>query len=186
MSGTSRLDTRHLFEPLKLAHGPSLRNRFALAPLTNAQSGAYGVLSHNEHRWLTMRARGGFGMTMTAAAHVQAVGQGYCGQLGTFDDRHFPGLRYLAADIKAAGSIACLQLAHSGRQALPTVDRVGPSDDDESGARGLSGDEVEVLIGDFVAAAMRGQKAGFDGCRDPCRPRLLAYPVSVARDQSSR
>jgi 2,4-dienoyl-CoA reductase-like NADH-dependent reductase (Old Yellow Enzyme family) len=163
MSCTPSLKTDDLFEPLTLTHGRSLKNRFALAPLTNTQSGADGILSNDEHRWLTMRARGGFGMVMTAAAHVQVAGQGYHGQLGTFDDRQLPRLTQLATDIKAAGSVACLQLAHSGRQALQTVGRVGPTDDAESGARALRSDEVDALIGDFVAAAMRGQKAGFDG-----------------------
>ena len=31
-------------------------------------------------------AAGGFALTMTAASHVQPVGQGFTGQLGVFDD----------------------------------------------------------------------------------------------------
>lgn len=68
-----------LFEPLRLQRGPTLRNRLVLAPLTNTQSCADGTLSDDEYRWLAMRAEGGFGMAMTCAAHVQAVGQGYQG-----------------------------------------------------------------------------------------------------------
>src|SRR6478735_8452381 len=64
-----------LFSPLTLAHGPALKNRFMLAPLTNLQSHPDGVLSDDEFKWLTKRAEGGFGLTMTCAAHVQAVGQ---------------------------------------------------------------------------------------------------------------
>jgi len=71
-----------LFEPLTLKRGPAMKNRFMLAPLTNQQSHDDGRLSQEEHRWLTMRAKGGFGITMTAAAHVQAAGQGFAGQLG--------------------------------------------------------------------------------------------------------
>ena len=54
-------------------------NRFALAPLTNLQSHKDGTLSDDEFAWLTYRAEGGFGLTMTCAAHVQAVGQGFAG-----------------------------------------------------------------------------------------------------------
>ena len=36
-----------------------------------------GRLSDEEFRWLTMRAQGGFGLTMTCASHVQAQGQGF-------------------------------------------------------------------------------------------------------------
>ena len=59
-----------------------------LAPLTNRQSHADGTLSNEEHHWLTMRAQGGFGLTMTCAAQVQKTGQGFAGQLATFDDEH--------------------------------------------------------------------------------------------------
>lgn len=163
MISISSLPTAPLFAPMPLSHGQPLPNRFALAPLTNTQSNADGTLSADKHRWLTMRACGGFGMTMTAAANVQPAGQGYVGQLGAFDDRHLPGLTRLATDIRSAGSIACLQLAHSGKQALDRARRVGPSDDAESGTRGLTDHEIEALIDDFVAAASRGQQAGFDG-----------------------
>jgi 2,4-dienoyl-CoA reductase-like NADH-dependent reductase (Old Yellow Enzyme family) len=157
------LSAAPLFEPLPLSRGPTLKNRLVLAPLTNTQSNADGRLSDDEYRWLTMRAKGGFGMTMTCAAHVQAVGQGYPGQLGVFSDDHLPGLARLADGLKAAGSVACLQLAHSGNRALKGFARVGPSDDAESGTRGLSEAEVEALVEDFVAAALRAQAAGFDG-----------------------
>jgi hypothetical protein len=61
-----------LNSPLSLARGPAMKNRFMLAPLTNIQSHADGVLSDDEFRWLVKRAEGGFGVTMTCAAHVQA------------------------------------------------------------------------------------------------------------------
>src|SRR4029079_13503769 len=63
-----------LFEPMSLARGPAMKNRFMLAPLTHTQSHADGRLSDEEFHWLTMRAEGGFGLTMTCAAHVQASG----------------------------------------------------------------------------------------------------------------
>ncbi|ODT86853.1 NADH:flavin oxidoreductase [Phenylobacterium sp. SCN 70-31] len=154
-----------LFSPLTLAHGPALKNRFMLAPLTNLQSHPDGVLSDDEFRWLTLRAKGGFGLTMTCAAHVQAVGQGFPGQLGIFGDQHLPGLTRLAAAIKGHGSVSSVQLHHAGNRS--PKDLVGqpvcPSDDPETGARGLSLGEVEQLVEDFVAAAVRADQAGFDG-----------------------
>lgn len=67
-----------------------MKNRFMLAPLTNTQSHENGQLSDDEFNWLTMRAKGGFGLTMTYASHVQAIGQGFPGQLGIFSDDHIP------------------------------------------------------------------------------------------------
>jgi 2,4-dienoyl-CoA reductase-like NADH-dependent reductase (Old Yellow Enzyme family) len=105
-----------LFSPLTLARGPAWKNRFMLAPLTNTQSHPDGVLSDVEYNWLTLRAKGGFGLTMTCAAHVQAVGQGFPGQLGAFDDKHLEGLARLAAGIKAHGSVSSLQIHHAGNR----------------------------------------------------------------------
>lgn len=155
-----------LFAPLELAHGPRLTNRFMLAPLTNCQSHDDGRLSDDEFRWLTMRAQGGFGLTMTCASHVQARGQGFPGQLGVYSERHLEGLGRLAAAIRAAGSVAMVQLHHAGMRApagLIGEAPVCPSDDAETGARALTLDEVRALVDDFVAAAVRAERAGFDG-----------------------
>ncbi|MCW2545333.1 MAG: NADH:flavin oxidoreductase/NADH oxidase [Frankiales bacterium] len=154
-----------MFEPLTLRHGPTWPNRYALAPLTNTQSHPDGTLSDDEHRWLTMRAQGGFGLVMTCASHVQAVGQGFPGQLGIFGDEHLPGLRRLAEDIRSHGSVSSVQLHHAGyRSPADLVGQpVGPSDDEATGSRGLTAEEVEQLAEDFVLAALRAQEAGFDG-----------------------
>lgn len=155
-----------LFEPLSFLRGPTIKNRFALAPLTNLQSHTDGRLSDDEYKWLTMRAEGGFGLTMTCAAHVQAIGQGFPGQLGIFSNDHLEGLTRLAKGIKQNDSMAIVQIHHAG--ARSPVDLIGtqpvaPSVDSEAGARALSTGEVEQLIEDFIAAAERAEKAGFDG-----------------------
>jgi 2,4-dienoyl-CoA reductase-like NADH-dependent reductase (Old Yellow Enzyme family) len=155
-----------LFDPMTLARGPAMKNRFALAPLTNLQSHPDGRLSDDEFRWLTYRAKGGFALTMTCAAHVQRVGQGFPGQLGIFGDEHLEGLTRLAAEIKRNDSIAVVQLHHAGMRSpkdLIGEAPVAPSDDEATGSRALSTAEVEQLVEDFVAAAARAERAGFDG-----------------------
>jgi 2,4-dienoyl-CoA reductase-like NADH-dependent reductase (Old Yellow Enzyme family) len=137
-----------------------------LAPLTNLQSHKDGTLSDEEFHWLTMRAKGGFGLTMTCASHVQAQGLGFPGQLGIFGDEHLPGLTRLAAAIRQEHSVAVVQLHHAGMRspgAMIGTQPVCPSDNEETGARGLSLGEVEQLAEDFIAAAIRAEKAGFDG-----------------------
>ena len=155
-----------LSEPMTLKRGPAWRNRFMLAPLTNCQSHPDGRLSDEEFHWLTMRAKGGFGLVMTCAAHVQRIGNGFPGQLGVFSDDHLPGLTRLAAAIKAEGAVSSVQLHHAGirsPEALIGEKPVGPSEDAETGARALSAGEVEQLTEDFIAAAVRAERAGFDG-----------------------
>ena len=155
-----------LSSPLTFARGPAWRNRFMLAPLTNSQSHADGTLSDDEFAWLTYRATGGFGLVMTCAAHVQAVGQGFPGQLGVLSDDQLPGLTRLAAKIRAEGAVSSVQLHHAGIRSPATLIGEaphGPSEDVETGARPLALGEVEGLIEDFIAAAVRAEKAGFDG-----------------------
>ncbi|MFN7054854.1 NADH:flavin oxidoreductase [Hyphomonas sp.] len=156
----------NLFDPMPLAHGPVLKNRFMLAPLTNMQSHADGTLSDDEFRWLVKRAEGSFGLTMTCAAHVQAKGQGFPGQLGIFDDAHLPGLTRLAAALNKNGTHSVVQLHHAGMRS--PAELIGeaphcPSENAEFSARAMSLDEVKASRDAFIAAAVRAEKAGFHG-----------------------
>jgi 2,4-dienoyl-CoA reductase-like NADH-dependent reductase (Old Yellow Enzyme family) len=150
-----------LTDPLTLRSGATLKNRFVLAPLTNLQSHPDGVLSEDEFRWLTMRAAGGFGLTMTCAASVQESGVGFPGQLGFHDDKHLPGLTRLAAAIKQNGSHAVAQLHHGGLRSQKNPK--APSADEKLGAQAMTLDEVRESRDCFIAAARRAERAGFDG-----------------------
>lgn len=155
-----------LHDGLDLPHGPSWANRFALAPLTNTQSHADGTLSDDEYQWLVARAEGGFGLTMTCATYVAPAGQAWAGQLGISDDRHLPGLTRLADGIRATGSVSSVQLHHAGRRANPDVHggpNLAPWNDPEKNTRALTTAEVEQVVVDFVDAARRAERAGFDG-----------------------
>jgi 2,4-dienoyl-CoA reductase-like NADH-dependent reductase (Old Yellow Enzyme family) len=143
-----------------------MKNRFVLAPLTNQQSHPDGTLSEDEFHWLTLRAEGGFGLVNTCAAHVQREGQGFPGQLGIFSDDHLPGLTRLASTIKGFGALAVAQLHHAGMRSpkdLIGQQPVSPSDNEKYGSRALTEAEIEALIDAFVAAAVRAERAGFDG-----------------------
>ena len=143
-----------------------MKNRFMLAPLTNSQSHEDGLMSEEEFHWLTMRAKGGFGLTMTCASHVQAIGKGFPGQMGVFSDLQLEGLSRLSKEIKSHNSVAILQVHHAGMRSpkeLIGEDPVCPSDNKEFSARELSLKEVHQLRDDFIGAAIRSEKAGFDG-----------------------
>lgn len=155
-----------LASPLPLPHGPAWANRFVLAPLTNLQSNPDGTLTEEEIHWLTLRAEGGFGLTMTAAAYVDRAGNAWPGQLGIAEQAHLPGLTTLANALREAGSRSAVQLHHGGRRADPAASGrplVAPFDDPETGARALTTGEVEQVVADFAAAAALAERAGFDG-----------------------
>ncbi len=158
--------TPALADPLPQPHGRPWRNRFALAPLTNTQSHADGTLSDDERRWLVARGTGGFGLVMTAAAYVAPAGQAWGGQLGIASDAHLPGLTALADELRATGTTSSVQLHHGGRRADPRLTgrpNQCPWDDPEKDAVAMSTGEVEAMVEDFVAAAVRAERAGFDG-----------------------
>ena len=69
-------------------------------------------MSEEEFHWLTMRAKGGYALTMTCASHVHALGKGFSGQLGCFDETHLEGLTRLAAEIRKHESVSVVQLHH--------------------------------------------------------------------------
>ena len=155
-----------LTDTITFSCGAQTKNRFMLAPLTNRQSHEDGTLSDDEFNWLTMRAKGGFGLTMTCASHVQEIGKGFPGQLGIFDDKHIDGHTKLAKAIQSHGSLAVIQLHHAGMRSPKEVihqQPACPSYNEEFDTKALSLDEVKTLRDDFISASVRSQKAGYDG-----------------------
>lgn len=169
-----------LFEPLNFLRGPAMKNRFALAAMTNRQSHADGTVSADEQQWLVKRAEGQFGLVITAAAHVQLSGQGFTGQIGAFNDLHVDGLRTLASALRNQGAVSAVQLYHGGMRCPAEIvgTPVAPSDPPNGGGtvygtgstrqsdvayRGMTPDEIDELRRAFVDAALRAERAGFDG-----------------------
>ena len=168
----------HLLSPLTLRCGLTLKNRLALAPLTNGQSADDGALLPEEVRWLLRRARGGFGLVETCAAFVSWQGKAFDGQLSlaAMDDdddrdRQRAALTALATAIADAGAGGIVQLVHGGARSptrLTGLQPVAPSVFHEHSPsfevpRALSGGEVEAVAASFVDAAVRAQQAGFAG-----------------------
>lgn len=136
------------------------------------QSHDDGTLSNDEYKWLVRRAQEGFGIIITCAANVAKEGQGWKGELGIYDDKHLPGLQKLAKSIKNQGSLALVQIFHGGARSPESL--TGQQAWSASAHNFSMGkNEVSVLEGttakihqsikDFVAAAERAYKAGFDG-----------------------
>ncbi|WP_082639253.1 MULTISPECIES: NADH:flavin oxidoreductase [unclassified Sphingopyxis] len=151
-----------LFEPLTLPRGPAMKNRFLLAPMTNQQARDDGTLTDDELNWLLMRATGDFSLVMTCCSHVHLKGQGFPGELGVYSDALIPGLERLAGALRGAGAISSMQLYHGGIRTI-TPDRAGPSAAPEDHARAMTVAEVRATIEDFIVAAERAKRAGFDG-----------------------
>lgn len=154
--------------------GKVSKNAFAVASLTNCQSNPDGTLHDNELHWLVRRAKGGYGIVNTCCVHVQANGKGWEGELGCFSDDQLPGYERLVKAIKEvdADTLIIPQVFHAGMRADEHLIEGMPRSavDTEyhhrAGVRkcsGLTEEEVETLIEDFIKACKRCQDAGCDG-----------------------
>ncbi|SHG00344.1 NADH:flavin oxidoreductase [Chryseobacterium vrystaatense] len=154
-----------LFKPLTLLHGPAMRNRFMLAPLTSQQSDHDGTASRYDQSWIQQLAKSGYGLIQTSAATVEAGGIAFERQLGIHSDKHLPGLTQMATMIREGGGLSAVQLHHAGHRAKPSIGGI-PSPASEKTLRGIKAittEEVELIRESFIAAAKRAQLAGFDG-----------------------
>ncbi len=161
-----------VLSPFTFARGQrTVRNRCLLAALTNKQSHDDGTISKEEHRWLTRRAQGGFGIVTTAAANVTETGKGWEGELGVYDEAHVPGLRNLANELRNHGALSLVQLFHGGIRAPTSLTGVQPitasttplEGDSHATAREMTAEEVEATVEAFGRAAKRCEEAGMDG-----------------------
>lgn len=154
-----------LFKPLTLLHGPAMRNRFMLAPLTNQQSNRDGTASEYDQEWISQLSRGGYALIQTCATTVEASGIAFDRQLGIHSDAHLPGLAQLASAVREGGGLSAVQLHHAGHRANPLLGGV-PSPASSytlPGIRALRTEQVERIRDSFIAAAQRAEQAGFDG-----------------------
>jgi 2,4-dienoyl-CoA reductase-like NADH-dependent reductase (Old Yellow Enzyme family) len=147
-------------------------NRIALAPMTNGQSHDDGTLGDDEYRWLVRRAKEGFGILFTCAAHVTPEGQGWPGELGIWHDDHISGLKRLADGIHQHGSLAIVQIFHGGARSPESLTGVQPW---SASAHTMTVGQKDIQVHEgtiedidhvttaFVNAAKRAHQAGMDG-----------------------
>jgi 2,4-dienoyl-CoA reductase-like NADH-dependent reductase (Old Yellow Enzyme family) len=158
-----------LFTPVRLG-ALTVPNRFV-------RSATHAYLADDEgfvtdrlvelHRRL---AEGEVGLIITGHAFVQPSGKASPRQIAVHDDRFIEGLSRIPSAVHAHPARVFLQIAHAGRQTKPKLCGcvpVSPSPvyDPVSKVmpRELAPDEIRTLIGDFVAAAGRAKRSGFDG-----------------------
>ena len=158
-------------DSLEIGRGFVLKNRSLLAAMTNKQSNEDGSLSDEEITWLVRRAKGNFAVTTTAAANVTETGRGWEGEMGVWGDHQLPGLTKLATRLNSYETISLVQLFHGGMRAPREINGVQPisaSENTEPNMNGeytreMSSNEVNEMIKSFTDAALRCEKAGFDG-----------------------
>jgi 2,4-dienoyl-CoA reductase-like NADH-dependent reductase (Old Yellow Enzyme family) len=158
-----------LFTPVRIG-SLEVPNRFVRSATHDYMADDEGFVTGRQVELYRRLAEGEVGLIISGHAYVQPSGKASPKQMAVFDDRFVEGLGRIAAAVHAYPSKVVLQIAHAGRQTktkLCGCVPVSPSpvSDPESKVmpRELSAEEIRALIADFVAAAVRAKRAGFDG-----------------------
>lgn len=156
---------------LRFNSGREIANRFVIAPLTTDASHEDGTVAEEELEFVRRRAAGGFGAVISSAAYVEDDGRSWQG-IGAAHEGHLSSLQRLAEAMRAAGSLAILQIYDGGRISKPELigenrmrapSAVASLRPGARTPRAMTADEVEHLIASFRKAASLARKAGFDG-----------------------
>ncbi len=165
----------HLLSPGSIA-GMRLRNRIVMPAMgVNMAEGGFvndAIVNHYAER-----AKGGVGLIVVEVTCVDApLGLNTSRMLAIDDDKYIPGFRRLVDAIHSHGAKCVLEISHTGRGAKRKnvgEQPVGPSavkkpydfivgfEGEEP--RALSRAEIRAIEDKYAEAALRAQRAGFDG-----------------------
>lgn len=155
-----------LLEPITMAQGKlRMKNRIVMPPMGMGYANEDGTVTERVVEYYRARARSGVGMIVVENCIVDPDVLGVGPELQLHADYHVPGLARLAEIVKGYGSVVGLQLNHMGRQTtLGKPVAPSPISISERGPvpRVLTKSDIEYVIDEFVSAAQRVQKAGFD------------------------
>ena len=155
--------------------GPvEISNRIVMPPMTTRGSDADGYVTDQTIAYYMARVRGGTGLITVEMASPERAGRHRRRELGIYRDEFIPGLTRLVGEIHRGGSKASIQLGHGGGHtrfdicgeqpvapsAIPhpvyetTLETIVPE--------AMSRERIALATANYVAAARRAQKAGFD------------------------
>ncbi len=150
--------------------GLRLKNRLLLAPMGTNFGTTDGFCTDRDKQYYVERAKGGVAMVMTEAMVVTEGARNHRNSLCVFHDRYIPGLAALVEAVKEHGCTVFGQISHRGgllRRDVLNMEPVGPSSwrNPNTGdvVRELAVPEMISIQKDFLAAAKRMKKAGYDG-----------------------
>lgn len=160
---------KHLFIPWKLGKF-DIANRICVAPLViyTWSDDTGHVVDKNlihYHELVT----GGAGLVIQEATAVCREGRLTLDQLGIWEDEQIDGLRHIVDIFHNTGMPAIIQLSHAGILGAKPEYQVSPVDyacfgnGQERHGRGLTVEELHTIEKQFIAAAERAVKAGYDG-----------------------
>ena len=159
--------TDSLFTPITI-NTLEIENRIYLPAMHLGMAREFEVTDQIVN-FYAQRAKGGPGMICVGYATIDEL-SGNTQNIGAHDDRFIPGLTRLASAIKENGSLAAVQINHSGRYNFsfflngkqPVAPSAVASRMTKETPKAMSHEEIKETVNSFAAAAVRVQTAGFD------------------------
>jgi 2,4-dienoyl-CoA reductase-like NADH-dependent reductase (Old Yellow Enzyme family) len=151
-----------LLDPLKVKE-VVLRNRIVLPPMQSGRATFEGAVTNRLINFYVKRASA-IGLVIVEHAYVSLLGKLSPKQLGIYSDDLVDGFEKLAIAVHETGTPVVLQITHAGGVANRNVIGARPAGPSACGkTRELQLNELDVIADEFVRAAARAIKAGFDG-----------------------
>lgn len=145
-----------------------IKNRIVLPPMVTFSFAAENnfVSERNISHYENI-SKSGTGLIIVEATSVSEGGRLSKDQLGIWSDEYIEGLSKIAKACNKHGSKVFIQLHHAGLSGRSDFkrERLTSSDYDNGKikARAMTMEELEQIQNDFVQAALRAERAGFDG-----------------------
>ena len=160
----------YLLKPLEQCN-LTFNNRLVMPPMATSKSEQDGRVSKDILDYYNEKSQGGYiSLIIIEHSFITAQGMASKRQLSIAEDSVVEDLKELAKIIHKNGSKAVMQINHAGSAASKDVtgyEPVGPSAiaNLRTGnvPKELSKSEIQIIIGEFVNAALRTKEAGFDG-----------------------
>jgi 2,4-dienoyl-CoA reductase-like NADH-dependent reductase (Old Yellow Enzyme family) len=141
---------KQVFEESRI-NGLILSNRFVRSATWDGLAADDGSCTPRMITLMAELAHGGVGLIITGHAYVHPHGQHSPWQLGIYKDELIPGLKAMTGAVHEREGKIVMQLGYGG--AYLSKSRV----------RGMTVQHFRDIAGAFGQAALRAQKAGFDG-----------------------
>ena len=161
---------QQLFTPGKIG-GVSIPNRIVCTSMVTNYCDDDGRATDRFVDYFEAKARGGYGLIMSEALVVDPAGKGFANEAGIWEDGQIEGLSRMTAAIHRHGSRTFAQLLHAGRQTTsqttggirPEAPSPIPCPVRREMPRELTVRDIGRLVSRFGDAAVRAERAGFDG-----------------------
>ncbi len=147
---------KHLFEPVKMHH-MELKNRLIRSATWEGTANPDGSITEEAYDIYEELAKGGVGAIITGFTSVALHDDYFGGMMRLCDNALIPQYKKLTDIIHAENCPAITQLALGAyyREEKGRYRQVEPDD--------MTPDEIRFVIRQFIDAAVRAEKAGFDG-----------------------